>query len=152
MKIKGLFIYQSHFQGVLHASQCLPAGIFEVWPQIHHKPSTSVQLHAAPDGVGPQFTLGLVNPGAVTALWIVATLAGAPAWTVGVHVLQFPWVWSVAVPLRLLHGGSHVAGVFTYSNLAKTSVTHQLGVSICDESCERFLGFFICHNVLIGHT
>lgn len=48
--------------------QDLPAGILEVRPQIHYKPSSSIEHQTAPDGEVFQFTLRPVRPWAVKTL------------------------------------------------------------------------------------
>lgn len=141
----------NHFDSQLpfRLRQDRPAGILAVWSQIHREASSSVEHHTAPDGEGFQFALRLVRPWAVLALWAVVIDCRAPALTVGAHVLQLPWVWSVTIPSRLVHDTSHTAGVFVNPHLTHPSVTHQLGVSVCDESCETYqISFNHCWSPL----
>lgn len=128
----------NHFDCILTFTlrQDLPTGILEVWSQIHSEASSSVEHHTAPDGEGFQFALWLVRPWAVTAPWAGVIYHRAPAWTIGAHVLQLPWVWSMTIPSRLVHDTSHTAGVLVNPHLTHPSIAHQLGVSICDKSCE----------------
>lgn len=115
----------------------LPAGILWIWAQLHQKPPSPVELHTTPDGVGPKASLGLVLPGAVEGLWGIITHRMGPGWTIGAHVLQIPWIWSMTVRHRLVHRVGNMARVLLHPHLAKASITHQLGVPICDKACYR---------------
>ena len=114
----------------------LPGRVLYGCHKIHHKTPSSVQPHAPPEGQGLESSLGLVLPGAAEALRGIIAPGGAPGRTIGTHILHIPWVWGMAVRHARSHGLVNLASVVLHPHLAEAGVTHKLGVSICDESCD----------------